>query len=381
MFVFFLLILIFSALYEPLLIRKMLGLRKRIWPLQLLGVLFLIGYFAVIASRVFVRPNVVWAAVYDFLGLYFIFQVYLFLYLRLVQILGLIGRLAARRGGSSSPAKPGKLLKAAAAIGLALCAGLVLYGTVKARFFCVTEFEIALPRLEKAVTVVHLPDLHLGDSRGKAYLESVLEKVREIGPDIVLYNGDLVDSRMALRDEVFDLFRGLAAEQYFTTGNHEYYVGADEVIAMVRKAGIRVLRSESVETHGIQLIGLEYMNADRQSRDAHQVNQLIMEEELPKIPKSGHLPAVVVHHSPVGVKYVEAYGAEAMLSGHTHGGQLFPGTVIIKSRFPMFRGLYPGGQTSVLVSQGAGTFGPMMRLGTFNEVQVVRFVPAANSGQ
>jgi predicted MPP superfamily phosphohydrolase len=374
MFIVCLILLIFSAVYDPYLIRKLIGRPKKGWPLQLLALLFIVGYFTVIVSRSFLEANVFWAIVYDILGLCFIFQVYLFFYLRLFQLVLFIKK----RLQKSQPLidkKPSSFVKSAVLFGLGLCAGLVLYGAIQARFFTVTEYEIVLPGLEKPVTLAHVPDLHLGDSRGKAYLESVLEVIKAKNPDLVWYNGDLVDSKLALRDEVFDLFKTVGIEQYFTTGNHEYYVGTDLVIDWVKKAGIKVLRSEMVLTHGIQMIGLEYMNADSQSADAHQVNQLIMEDELPKIQRSSALPLVVVHHSPVGMKYVQAAGAAAMLSGHTHGGQVFPGNVIIKSRFPMYKGRYLIDNMTLIVSQGAGTFGPMMRLGSSNEIQFITFVP------
>ncbi|MDR2367492.1 MAG: metallophosphoesterase [Deltaproteobacteria bacterium] len=376
MFILAAIVLLVSAFFVPYEFRKLVGRPKRIWPYQALCLLFDVGYLALIASRLFIEPSLVWAGVYDFLGLFFIFQVYLFFLMAVAWLLGLAKKLAWRKKAAAPDRGPTAFSRFAGVAALVLCAALVIYGTARARFFTVTEFEVALPGLDKPVTVVHAPDLHLGNSRGKAYLESVIAAIKSQNPDLVLYNGDLVDSRLALRDDVFGLFKTIPAEQYFTTGNHEYYVGPDLVIDWVKKAGIKTLRSEMVVTHGIQLIGLEYMNADRESSDPHQVNQLAMDEELPKIARSPDLPVVVVHHSPVGLRYVEEGGAAAMLSGHTHGGQLFPGTLMIRSRFPQYRGRYQVGRTTVIVSQGAGTFGPMMRLGTENEIQTIRFLPA-----
>lgn len=154
-----------------------------------------------------------------------------------------------------------------------------------------------------------------------------------------MYNGDLVDSNIALDPELFSLFKTVQAEQYFTTGNHEYYVDTDRALELIADAGIRVLRSEMLETHGIQLIGMEYMNADRETYDAHVVNTLTLQEELPKIARDTSKPTVLVHHSPVGIRYVAEENMDVMLSGHTHGGQFFPGTVLIRFRFPIYRGV------------------------------------------
>lgn len=76
-----------------------------------------------------------------------------------------------------------------------------------------------------------------------------------------------------------------------------------------------------VDTHGLQLIGLEYMNAHRVTYDAHIVNDLTMEEELPRIQRSADRPTILVHHNPVGLQHAHRGKIDAMLSGHTHGGQ------------------------------------------------------------
>ena len=211
---------------------------------------------------------------------------------------------------------------------------------------------------------MHIPDLHLGAQRAEAYLGNVVDTINRHNPDLVLYNGDLVDSNIALRPELFALFRTVKGEQYFTTGNHEFYLNTTRALELTAGAGIRILRSELVETHGLQLIGMEYMNADRKTYDAHMVNNLTLEEELPKIQRSAGLPTLLAHHSPVGLQYVSAGNINIMLSGHTHGGQVFPGTALIGMRFPMNKGRHQVGGATLLVSQGAGTFGPWMRLGT-----------------
>ena len=120
------------------------------------------------------------------------------------------------------------------------------------------------------------------------------------------------------------------------------------------------------------------MNADRMTHDAHIVNDLAMEDELPQIQRSADRPTILVHHSPVGLQYVQRGKIDAMFSGHTYGGQVFPGTVLIGLRFLMHTGRHQEGDTTLLVSQGAGTFGPWMRPGTFNEPQFVTLVPAAS---
>ena len=79
-----------------------------------------------------------------------------------------------------------------------------------------------------------------------------------------------------------------------------------------------------------------------------------------------------MHHSPVGLEYVEAQGIALMVSGHTHGGQIFPATLLNQFIFPLNKGLHKRGNTYFYVSQGAGTYGPRMRLGSANEINLIR---------
>jgi predicted MPP superfamily phosphohydrolase len=309
----------------------------------------------------YTSANHAFAFVYNGLGLFLIFHVFLFIYLLTAHVL--------------SPLLKKTTGKSIAIAGLFICLGLVGVGFIQAQSFTVTYHEIKVRSLTRPVNIMHIPDLHLGGQRREGCLKELIETVERHRPDIVLYNGDMLDSNIALTPELFALFNSVQAEQYFTTGNHEFYIDMEKALQLIAGAGIRILRNEMVETNGMQLIGLEYMNADRVTYDSHMVNDLTIEEELPKIVRDGSKPSVLVHHSPVGLQYVSKGNIDVMLSGHTHGGQVFPGTILIGFRFPLNKGRYQVGPTTLLVSQGAGTFGPWMRLGTFNEIQFVKLVP------
>jgi predicted MPP superfamily phosphohydrolase len=335
---------------------------KRVWPMQIAIFLLIAGFYVILVKGLYIiaSPAVAW--VYNALGLFLIFQAYLFAYMLATHILSpLLKKL------------PGK---AVAVAGLVICLGFVVFGFIQAQSFTVTNHEIAVRGLASPISIMHIPDLHLGTQRSQAYLQKVVDAINQRAPDIVLYNGDLVDSHVAFKPELFAIFKNVKAQQYFTTGNHEFYLDTEKALELIEGAGIKILRSEMTEINGLQLIGLEYMNADRQTYDSHMVNDLTIEEELPKIQRSSELPSLLAHHSPVGLQYVSEGNIDVMLSGHTHGGQVFPGTILIALRFPMAKGRHQAGGTTLLVSQGAGTFGPWMRLGTFNEVQFVKLVPS-----
>ena len=352
--------LVFSAWYVPYRLKSLWGL-KRAWPLQAVIFLLLTGFYGILLAGVYTSASPVAAAAYCALGLFFIFQIYLFIFL-----------LATHTLAPFLKKIPGKGIAVA---GIFICLGLVGFGFYQAQSFTVTHHDIQVKGLTKPVSIMHISDLHLGAQRSETYLQNVIEAIKRHKPDLVLYNGDMVDSNIALRQELFALFTNIEAEQYLTTGNHEFYIDTDKALGLIENAGIRVLRSEMIKTHGLQLIGMEYMNADRETYDSHMVNDLTIEEELPKIQRSAALPTVLVHHSPVGLQYVSQGDINVMFAGHTHGGQLFPGNILTAIRFPMNKGRHQVGSTMLLVSQGAGTFGPWMRLGTFNELQFVTLTP------
>ncbi|MDR1083490.1 MAG: metallophosphoesterase [Deltaproteobacteria bacterium] len=359
-----LIVLAFASWFLPFRYKRFFKLKKT-WPWSLAVAVLLVGYFALLMSGIYTQPNAVVAVSFNILGLFSIFV----LYLLAVTLVGapVLSYLGLKIFKKKSPCSVGVLC-------LAVAFGFVALGWVQAQEFKVTYHEIEVAGLNKQVSLVHLPDIHLGAQRGEKYLTKIVETVNSLGPDIVLYNGDLVDSNIALRPELFAIFRNVTAEQYFTTGNHEFYVNTNEALDLISKSGLKILRSETALTNGLEIIGLEYMNADQTSTDAHRVNDLFMNVELPKIPRSG-LPAILVHHSPVGVSYAAQNEIAAMFSGHTHGGQVFPGMLVVRSRFPFFKGRYQVGKMTLLVSQGAGTFGPWMRLGSFNEIQHVKLIP------
>lgn len=268
-----------------------------------------------------------------------------------------------------------KMQGAMAAVLLALAAtGL---GALQAKSFVVSETEIRLPGLKHEVQVMQISDVHLGHHRGRDYLARIVEETNHRKPDLVLITGDLVDSNAALEPKVFEPLSEFAAPVYFVGGNHESYIDSACALELIARQGVKILHNEVVETKGIQLVGLDYMKADEQTFDMHpSADTRTIQSTLADLPVRPDLPAVLMHHSPVGIQYAAAAGIELMLAGHTHGGQLFPATIIAGLLFPFNQGLYVRGDAQVFVSQGAGTFLPRIRLGTVNEINLIRLLPS-----
>ena len=263
----------------------------------------------------------------------------------------------------------GKWIAASASV---LALGIAVAGALLANPFRVTEIEIRLDGLEKELVVMHISDVHIGHHRGRAYLAKIVAETNRQFPDLVLINGDLVDSNVALAPGVLSPLSELDAPAFFVGGNHESYVDTERAFELISKYGVRVLHNEIVDTHGIYLVGLDYMNPDENTFDMHpSLDTRTIKDVLPALALASDKPSVLMHHSPVGAQYVAAKGVDLMVSGHTHGGQMFPATLLAPLIFPFHKGLYKQGGTQVFVSQGAGTFGPRVRLGTSNEINLL----------
>ncbi len=249
-------------------------------------------------------------------------------------------------------------------------------GTWNAFRVKLTNKEIIMPGLEKEVRIMHFSDIHLGHFRGAAFLQQLVEMAQETNPDMVVITGDLFDGKKQLSKATLAPLKQFSVPVYFVEGNHDGYSGVQEIKQYLRETGIRVLENEVVEAGPLQLIGLDHMRSDEESRSMHAIqNGQTIRQVLASLSIDPDRPSVLLHHSPDGIAYASEKGIDLYLAGHTHGGQLFPVTYINDLIFHYNRGLYSYNGTQIFVSMGAGTFGPPMRIGTRSEITLVKLIP------
>lgn len=353
------LVLAGATIYVPRRFAKLFGLKSRT-PLL---ILFAIGTVSIPISMVLHRtvPGSITDTYYVFtaawMGLFF----YVTLLLLCHHLLGLFLKLPRKASGIAV---------------IALAVLISAYAMWNGYSIEVIRVDIPLEGLRNDVRIALITDVHLGAHRREGYLGRVVATTNELKPDLVLIAGDIADSKGALDEAVFAPLKKLQAPAYFTTGNHETYVGQAKLLEIIEKSNVTVLHNQVVATHGIQLIGLEYMRADKQGRRLHRPkDSQTIKDVMPTLKISDKLPAVLMHHSPVGIRYMNERGVDVVLSGHTHsGGQIFPITLVTRLLAPRrkWAGLFDDGGTAVYVSQGVGTFGPPMRLGSANEITLIR---------
>ncbi|MDG1483963.1 MAG: metallophosphoesterase [Myxococcota bacterium] len=219
--------------------------------------------------------------------------------------------------------------------------------------------------------IVQITDIHIGPTIKGDFLADVVAKVNALKPDIIAVTGDLVDGSVAELGKHTAVLAELKARHgvYFVTGNHEYYSGAKEWNDEIRRLGLTVLMNEHelIEHDGARLLlaGVTDYTAGRMIPE-HASSPLLAAEGAPDADYR-----VLLAHQPASAYEASEAGFELQLSGHTHGGQFFPGTALIHLAHPVAKGLGKVGNTLVYVSCGTGYWGPPFRLGAPAEITEV----------
>lgn len=232
------------------------------------------------------------------------------------------------------------------------------------------EVRVAsLPGGRTELKLVQLSDLHLGTLLGERWLARRIAQVGALAPDLVVVTGDLVDGEAQAVEPLVPALRTLTAPLgvWGVTGNHEYYAGLERCLSVLSAGGIRVLRDEwALAAPGLVLTGVDDLTARRQLG----LDGKTLDAAFAGLPH----PAVVVHlsHSPLLVREAAERGARLMLSGHTHGGQLWPFVYLSAIPYPFQAGRYEVDGMTLVVSRGTGTWGPPMRL--FRRSEIVEVV-------
>jgi uncharacterized protein len=262
-----------------------------------------------------------------------------------------------------------------ASIAFALGAAVGLYGIFNAANPRVTRIAVTLANLPsqwRGRTAVLVSDLHLGHIRNIRFARRVVEKIAALQPNIVFIAGDLYDGVAADFDKLAQPWGDLIASSqtaslgvFYIAGNHEEFYRNAEYLPPLLRAGIKVLDNEKVEVDGLQLAGVHY-------RDAASA------ERYRSILRSMHLDrqraSVLLLHAPVEVPISDEEGISLQFSGHTHGGQFFPWTLVARRVWGRLNhGLTRAGNLQVYTSYGTGSWGPPMRVATWPEIVLIQF--------
>ncbi|MCC7070279.1 MAG: metallophosphoesterase [Deltaproteobacteria bacterium] len=219
-----------------------------------------------------------------------------------------------------------------------------------------------LPQGLDGFVIAQISDIHIGPTLKRPFLETVVELVNELKADMVAITGDLVDgsvAELAHHTEVLGQVRARHGA-WFVTGNHEYYSGAEEWVAEVRRLGLTVLIDEhrviDHEGHAIVIGGVADYTAGGMV-PAHKSDPHAAMRGAPE----GAAFKLLLAHQPRSAFEAAKAGFQLQLSGHTHGGQVFPGNLLIHLVQPFAAGLHLHEGMHVYTNSGTGWWGPPLR--------------------
>jgi len=262
-----------------------------------------------------------------------------------------------------------------------LALGVTFIGYVNARRLArVKKVDVPirdLPPDLHGYTIAQLSDIHVGPTIQRAYLNAIVTKVNKLGADAIAITGDLVDGSVQRLAAHTEPLRRLRASDgvFFVTGNHEYYSGAEEWIAEVRRLGLRVLMNEHVVRRrgaaSLMIAGV----ADYTAHIFHPSHKSDPQRAAAGAPQDVDV-RVLLAHQPRSAPEAAAAGFDLQLSGHTHGGQFFPWNLFVPLQNPFVAGLHRVRDMWIYISRGTGYWGPPKRFGAPSEITLVRLVPA-----
>jgi hypothetical protein len=273
----------------------------------------------------------------------------------------------------------GKLLPAAtllnihrpAASALVLLAVLAagLYGFLEAadlRVETVRLISSKLPDGVERLRIAQVSDLHLGLIHREEALAPIVARIDQLAPDLLVATGDIVDAQISHLEELSDLWNRLSPPlgKYAVTGNHEFYAGLDQSLDYLQRSGFTVLRNKAAAPADFLLI----VGVDDPAGGG-------APDELPLLEQADQEDFVLLlkHRPSIGPHCEGLF--DLQLSGHAHGGQIFPFRLLTRLFYPLYDGLYRLAGGSVLyTSRGTGTWGPPMRILSPPEITLFEIV-------
>jgi uncharacterized protein len=251
----------------------------------------------------------------------------------------------------------------------ALASGYSLYNGLRAPVLREVDVKIGkLPKTMEGFTIVQLSDLHLDNLKSAAWFENIVDRANALNPDLIVITGDLVDVDLCKMDCYCDILAKLKAKYgvYAITGNHEFYVGIDKFIAILKKTNIPLLRQGKVTIAGaLELAGIDDISGNNSAQADAWLKTALENCDFKK-------PVILLSHQPGIFDKAAASGVDLQLSGHTHAGQIPPMDLIVMFYFKYPWGLHRKNSSYLYTTVGTGTWGPPMRL--FSRSELVKIV-------
>ncbi|MET7694268.1 metallophosphoesterase [Streptomyces sp. NPDC005483] len=222
-----------------------------------------------------------------------------------------------------------------------------------------------LPRAAHGFRIAVVSDIHLGPILGRGFARKVVDTINSTQPDLIAVVGDLIDGSVEdLGPSVAPLAQLRARHgAFFVTGNHEYYSGAEPWVRHVRDLGLHPLENDRTELPHFDLAGVNDVSGEEEG-DGPDFARALGDRDRTRA-------SVLLAHQPIVIHEAVRYDVDLQLSGHTHGGQMWPGNLLAGLSNPTVSGLDHYENTQLYVTRGAGAWGPPVRVGAPSDITVV----------
>lgn len=220
----------------------------------------------------------------------------------------------------------------------------------------------------RSYRIVQISDMHIGGLIDKEFVTQSVKTINALNPDLITITGDLSDAHVESIKDAIDELRHLKSRfgTFYVIGNHEYFHSLKETIAHVKTLGIHVLENSSLPINNdFYIAGVYDLFGFRANTYIPDITQA-----MKNIPHD--MPTLLLAHQPKFIEYLEGFTPSLILSGHTHGGQIWPFHYLVSMAQPYLKGLYPLGENRhIYVNSGIGFWGPPMRLGAQAEITCI----------
>jgi len=220
-------------------------------------------------------------------------------------------------------------------------------------------FLADLPYEMENTIITAISDLHLGSQLGESWLKALIAKIQDQRPDLIVLLGDIFEGHGQSLDNMLSIMDHLSAPLgvWAVYGNHEFHYRNKKDTSAFEKAGLHVLNNRWTElSPGLILAGVDDLTVIRRRFGA---GKDVITESLSGRPAGA---TILLSHTPCETETAAKAGVGLMLSGHTHGGQIWPFDYFVKRRYPLLEGRYEVDDMTLIVCRGTGTWGPRMRL-------------------
>jgi predicted MPP superfamily phosphohydrolase len=294
-------------------------------------------------------------------------------------LIGNVARLALAVAGVPDPARSRAVAVTLGAVVVILC----VWGYAEAmRVPRIRRIDVELPRLGPGLDgtrVALLTDTHYGPIDRARWSQRVVAAVNALDPDIVCHTGDIADGAIAVRRgqaaPLGDVRANLA--RAYVTGNHEYFGEAEGWLDHMSGLGWEALHNRHlvVERGGARLVvaGVDDRTAASSGRPGHRADHAAALHGADR-----DLPVLLLAHQPKQITDAVAHGVDLQISGHTHGGQIWPFHLLVRLDQPVVQGLSRhGDRTQLYTSRGTGFWGPPLRIFAPSEITLLTLRSAA----